>query len=128
MPMSSISADLALPSMVSMASGVVALMMNSFSMLPLQTLASETSFSIPVRRPRFCVSLAPPSMAHCPNRALSVDSFSASGRLFTASNTFSSVPVPSVCIDFAICVAENPSRSNAASWAAVAVLPFVMLV
>ena len=127
-PTSAFSACTALPSMVLMASGVVALMMNSCSMLPVHALGSLTAASISFSRSRFCVTFAPPSMAHWPNRAFRVDSFSSPGRFPMASKTFSRVPVPSVCMAFATPSAVMPSRAHAASWFAVAMLPLLMLV
>ncbi len=108
---------------LSMAPDVLALMMNSRSMLPVYRLGSFTIASASVNCPRFPVSLAAPWIAHCPNSVFRAATCLSASMLPIASNTSIMVPVASTCIDFATPSAVKPSDSHISFWAFVALDP-----
>ena len=81
-----------------------------------------------VYSPMFWVIFAPPSMAHWPNRVLSAATRRSLGRFWMARNTFSSVPTPSDCIDFATPSAVMPISFHISCMGPLALLPLLRLV
>ena len=124
-PISIFSAVLVLFSMVSMASGVCDLMLNSRSMLPVYRLGSLTISSAFLYTLRLLTIFAPPSMAHWPNRVDSAATCRSCGRSLMALKIVSSVPTLSSCMALATHSALMPSSSNCSFWAFVALAPLL---
>ena len=127
-PTSIWSAVLVLASMVSMASGVLDLIINSRSMLPLYSDGSPTISSAFVKTSMFPAIFAPPSMAHCPNRVESAATCRSCGRLLTAVKMEFSVPTLSSCMALATHSAVMPISWSISFWAFVALSPLLKLV
>ena len=86
---------------MSIASELLDLMINSRSMLPLYRLGSFTIASASVKDPRFPVSFAAPWMAHWPNSVFRAATCLSASMFPIASKTSIMVPVASTCIAFA---------------------------
>ena len=127
-PMSCINAVFAFDIIAPMLLLVLALMINSRSMLPMYFPGSCTSPSVLSSKSRLLVIFAPPSMAHWLNSVFSVATFLSFGSAFIAANTWRSVPVPSSCMDAATSSASNPSAAHASFCFFVALEPLLMFV
>ena len=127
-PMSIFAASRAFAIIPSMASDVLALMINSRSMLPVYRLGSFTIASAFSYTSRLLTIFAPPSMAHCPNRVLNADTCRSSGRFFMALKMLFSVPTLSSCMDFATPSAVKPRSFHSSFCCLVAALPLLKFV
>ena len=111
---------------MSRASGVVALIRNSRSILPVYRDGSLTISSDFVYASMLPASLAASLIAHCPNRVFRVAACLSASSLPIASSTSIIVPVASSCIAAATPVAVMPRDFHASFCALVAEAPLFM--